>query len=80
MEPSGGPGGAEKKANYERIIAENGGRVEQNPAKGHTWAFITSCKGQKCTVRGQNVINAGYCNVLRDTWLENGFRLVFYSF
>ena len=80
VEPSGKPAKKDQKANYERIIAENGGKIEQNPAKGHTWAFITSSKGQKCTVRAQNVINAGYCNVIKDTWLADGYRLVIFAF
>ena len=78
VEPSNSRGSQDQKARYERIIAENGGKVEQNPAKGHTWAFITSSKGHpvKCTVRAQNVISAGYCNVIRDSWLANGYRFV----
>ena len=78
VEPSSSRGSMDQKANYERIIAENGGKVEQNPAKGHTWAFISSSKGHppKCTVRATNVINAGYCNVIRDSWLANGYRFV----
>lgn len=56
---------SQRKKRLEEIIAKHGGIVEQNPAKGKTWAYIQT--GGKA--RARNVIKEGYCNVIKESWL-----------
>ena len=56
------------KAKIEKAIVENGGIVEQNVLKGHTWAFIQTGD----TIKAKNVVRSEVCNVIKSDWLSEG--------
>jgi len=59
------PKNPELKSKLEEIIVKLGGIVEQNARNGFTWAYIQTGG----SIRAQNLVNEGYCNVIKHTWL-----------